>query len=71
MVWRRGLLGHKKRGRQLRKFWFTAWGVAGIIGPRMAECCMTDITTIRLRFTLLRWLAGVALLCELGARGQL
>jgi OFA family oxalate/formate antiporter-like MFS transporter len=26
---------------------FTAWGVAGIIGPRIGGCCMTGITTTR------------------------
>lgn len=47
---------------------FTAWGVAGIIGPRVAGVLFDRYQNYQGAFYAAAVLAGVALLCELGAR---
>jgi len=47
---------------------FTAWGVAGIIGPRVAGVLYDRYHNYQAAFYTAAVLAGVALLCELGAR---
>src|SRR5215813_15436124 len=47
---------------------FTAWGVAGIIGPRIGGVLYDRYHNYQAAFYTAAGLAGVALLCELGAR---
>ena len=47
---------------------FTAWGVAGLLGGRIGGLLYDKYKTTRWRFTRLRRLAAVALLCELAAK---
>jgi OFA family oxalate/formate antiporter-like MFS transporter len=47
---------------------FTAWGVAGIIGPRIGGVLYDRYQNYEAAFYTAAALAGVALLCELGAR---
>jgi len=47
---------------------FTAWGVAGIIGPRIAGVLFDRYHNYQAAFYVAGALSGVALLCELGAR---
>jgi OFA family oxalate/formate antiporter-like MFS transporter len=47
---------------------FTAWGVAGIIGPRIGGVLYDRYHNYQAAFYTAAVLAGVALLCELGAR---
>ncbi len=47
---------------------FTAWGVAGIIGPRIGGVLYDRYHDYQAAFYTAAVLAGVALLCELGAR---
>jgi OFA family oxalate/formate antiporter-like MFS transporter len=47
---------------------FTAWGVAGIIGPRIAGVLYDRYHSYQAAFYTAAVLAGMALLCELGAR---
>jgi OFA family oxalate/formate antiporter-like MFS transporter len=47
---------------------FTAWGVAGIIGPRIGGVLYDRYHNYQAAFYSAAALAGVALLCELGAR---
>jgi OFA family oxalate/formate antiporter-like MFS transporter len=47
---------------------FTAWGVAGIIGPRIAGVLYDRYHNYKAAFYTAAVLAGAALLCELGAR---
>jgi OFA family oxalate/formate antiporter-like MFS transporter len=47
---------------------FTAWGVAGIIGPRIAGVLFDKYKNYQMAFYSAAVLAGVALLCELSAR---
>lgn len=47
---------------------FTAWGVAGIIGPRIGGVLYDRYHNYQAAFYAAAALAGVALLCELGAR---
>ena len=47
---------------------FTAWGVAGIIGPRIGGVLYDRYHDYQAAFYTAAALAGVALLCELGAR---
>jgi OFA family oxalate/formate antiporter-like MFS transporter len=47
---------------------FTAWGVAGIIGPRIAGVLFDKYKNYQMAFYSAAALAGVALLCELAAR---
>ena len=47
---------------------FTAWGVAGIIGPRIGGVLYDRYHNYQAAFYAAAVLAGVALLCELGAR---
>lgn len=47
---------------------FTAWGVAGIIGPRIGGVLYDRYHNYEAAFYTAAALAGVALLCELGAR---
>ena len=47
---------------------FTAWGVAGIIGPRIGGVLFDRYHNYQAAFYTAALLAGVALLCELGAR---
>jgi OFA family oxalate/formate antiporter-like MFS transporter len=47
---------------------FTAWGVAGIIGPRIGGVLYDKYHNYEAAFLVAAALAGVALLCELGAR---
>jgi len=47
---------------------FTAWGVAGIIGPRIAGVLFDKYKNYQMAFYTAAVLAGVALLCELAAR---
>ena len=47
---------------------FTAWGVAGIIGPRIGGVLYDRYHNYQAAFYTAAALAGVALLCELGAR---
>jgi OFA family oxalate/formate antiporter-like MFS transporter len=47
---------------------FTAWGVAGIIGPRIGGVMYDRYHNYQAAFYTAAVLAGVALLCELGAR---
>jgi OFA family oxalate/formate antiporter-like MFS transporter len=47
---------------------FTAWGVAGIIGPRIGGVLYDRYHNYQAAFYTAGVLAGVALLCELGAR---
>ncbi|MGI8991835.1 MAG: L-lactate MFS transporter [Bryobacteraceae bacterium] len=47
---------------------FTAWGVAGIIGPRVGGVLYDRYHNYKAAFYTAAVLAGVALLCELGAR---
>src|SRR5438270_12784272 len=47
---------------------FTAWGVAGIIGPRVAGVLYDRYHNYQAAFYTAAVLAAVALLCELGAR---
>ena len=49
-------------------FLFTAWGVAGIIGPRIGGVLYDRYHDYQAAFYTAAALAGVALLCELGAR---
>jgi len=49
-------------------FLFTAWGVAGIIGPRIGGVLYDRYHNYQAAFYTGAALAGVALLCELGAR---
>jgi OFA family oxalate/formate antiporter-like MFS transporter len=49
-------------------FLFTAWGVAGIIGPRIGGLLYDRYHNYQAAFYTAAALAGVALLCELGAR---
>jgi OFA family oxalate/formate antiporter-like MFS transporter len=49
-------------------FLFTAWGVAGIIGPRIGGVLYDQYHNYQAAFYTGAVLAGVALLCELGAR---
>jgi MFS transporter, OFA family, oxalate/formate antiporter len=50
---------------------FTAWGVAGIIGPRIGGVLYDRYQNYQAAFYTAAALAGVALLCELGARRPL
>jgi OFA family oxalate/formate antiporter-like MFS transporter len=47
---------------------FTAWGVAGIIGPRIAGVLFDKYKNYQMAFYTAAVLAGVALLCELAAK---
>ena len=47
---------------------FTAWGVAGIIGPRIGGVLYDRYHNYQAAFYTAAALAGVALLCEMGAR---
>jgi MFS family permease len=47
---------------------FTAWGIAGIIGPRLGGVMFDRYSNYRAAFYSAAALAAVALLCELGAR---
>jgi OFA family oxalate/formate antiporter-like MFS transporter len=47
---------------------FTAWGVAGIIGPRIGGVLYDRFHDYQAAFWVASALSGVALLCELGAR---
>jgi MFS family permease len=47
---------------------FTAWGVAGIIGPRIGGVLYDRYHNYQAAFYAAAVLAGIALLCELGAR---
>ena len=47
---------------------FTAWGVAGIIGPRIGGVLYDRYHNYQAAFYTPAVLAGVALMCELGAR---
>jgi OFA family oxalate/formate antiporter-like MFS transporter len=47
---------------------FTAWGVAGIIGPRIAGVLFDRYNNYQAAFYAAAGLSAVALLCELGAR---
>jgi len=47
---------------------FTAWGVAGIIGPRIGGVLFDRYHNYQAAFYAAAALAGVALVCELGAR---
>lgn len=47
---------------------FTAWGVAGIIGPRIGGVLFDRYHNYQAAFYTAAALSGVALLCELGAR---
>jgi len=47
---------------------FTAWGVAGIIGPRIAGVLFDKYKNYQMAFYTAAVLAAVALLCELVAR---
>jgi OFA family oxalate/formate antiporter-like MFS transporter len=47
---------------------FTAWGVAGIIGPRIAGVLFDKYKNYQMAFYTAAVLAGVALVCELAAR---
>jgi OFA family oxalate/formate antiporter-like MFS transporter len=47
---------------------FTAWGVAGIIGPRIAGVLFDKYKNYQMAFYTAAILAAVALLCELAAR---
>lgn len=47
---------------------FTAWGVAGVIGPRIGGVLYDRYHNYQAAFYTAAMLAGVALLCELGAR---
>ena len=47
---------------------FTAWGVAGIIGPRIGSVLFDRYHNYQAAFYTAAVLSGVALLCELGAR---
>jgi MFS transporter, OFA family, oxalate/formate antiporter len=47
---------------------FTAWGVAGIIGPRIAGVLYDKYKNYQMAFYTAAVLAGVALICELAAR---
>ena len=47
---------------------FTAWGVAGIIGPRIGGVLYDRYHNYQAAFYTAAGLAGVALLCELGAK---
>jgi OFA family oxalate/formate antiporter-like MFS transporter len=47
---------------------FTAWGVAGIIGPRIGGVLYDRYHNYRAAFYTAAVLSGLALLCELGAR---
>ncbi len=47
---------------------FTAWGVAGIIGPRIGGVLFDRYHNYEAAFYSAAGLAGIALLCELGAR---
>lgn len=47
---------------------FTAWGVAGIIGPRIGGVLFDRYHNYQAAFRTAAVLAGVALICELGAR---
>jgi OFA family oxalate/formate antiporter-like MFS transporter len=47
---------------------FTAWGVAGIIGPRIAGVLFDKYKNYQMAFYTAAVLAAVALLCELAAR---
>lgn len=47
---------------------FTAWGVAGIIGPRIAGVLFDRYKNYQMAFYTAAILAAVALLCELGAK---
>jgi len=47
---------------------FTAWGVAGIIGPRIAGVLFDKYKNYQMAFYTAAVLAAVALLCELSAR---
>lgn len=47
---------------------FTAWGVAGIIGPRIGGVLYDRYQNYQAAFYIAACLAAVALLCELGAR---
>jgi OFA family oxalate/formate antiporter-like MFS transporter len=47
---------------------FTAWGVAGIIGPRIAGVLYDKYKNYQMAFYTAAVLAGVALICELAAK---
>jgi predicted MFS family arabinose efflux permease len=47
---------------------FTAWGVAGIIGPRIAGVLFDKYKNYQMAFYTAAVLAAVALLCELAAK---
>jgi OFA family oxalate/formate antiporter-like MFS transporter len=47
---------------------FTAWGVAGIIGPRIGGALFDKYHNYQAAFYMAAALAGIALLCELAAR---
>ena len=47
---------------------FTAWGVAGIIGPRIAGVLFDKYKNYQMAFYSAAVLAGVALICELAAK---
>jgi len=47
---------------------FTAWGVAGIIGPRIGGVLFDRYQNYQAAFYTAAVLSGIALLCELGAR---
>ena len=47
---------------------FTAWGVAGIIGPRIAGLLYDKYHNYQAAFYMAAALAAVALLCELGVK---
>jgi MFS transporter, OFA family, oxalate/formate antiporter len=47
---------------------FTAWGVAGIIGPRIAGVLFDKYKNYQMAFYSAALLAAVALICELAAR---
>ena len=47
---------------------FTAWGVAGIIGPRIAGVLFDKYKNYQMAFYAAAVLAVVALICELAAK---
>ena len=47
---------------------FTAWGVAGIIGPRIAGMLFDKYKNYQMAFYSAAVLAAVALICELAAK---
>jgi hypothetical protein len=63
-------LGDEERRHQLRDSVY-AWGVAGIIGPRIGGVRYDRYHSYQAAFYTAAELVSVALLCELGARRPL